>query len=177
LRILALVGSPRKGSNTDLLVDQILKGARENGHTFEKIYLYDLELSPCIDCRSCKRGDYVCGLKDGMQEVYPKMEGADLIIFGTPIYWYGPTGPMKLFIDRMRPFIANKKLRGKKAIVVAPSEEGPDACDPLIKMFRMSFAYLGMDFIGEIFAKAYERAEIKNQPEALARALKMGISL
>ncbi len=177
MRILALVGSPRKGSNTDLLIDQILKGAGEKGHTFEKIYLYDLELSPCIDCRNCKAGEFVCILKDGMQRVYPKMEGADLIIFGTPIYWYGPTGPMKLLIDRMRPFIANKKLEGKKAVVVTPSEEGEDACDPLIRMFQMSFKYLGVEFVGEILAKAYERAEIKNQPEALARALELGKSL
>jgi len=49
-----------------------------------------------------------------MKKIYPKMEKADLILFGTPNYWYGPTGKMKLLIDRMRPFVANKKLKGKK---------------------------------------------------------------
>jgi len=78
-------------------------------------------------------------VKDSMQEIYPKMDEADLIIFGMPNYWYGPTAKMKLLIDRMRPYIANGKLKGKKVVVVTPAAEGPDACGPLIEMFGMSF--------------------------------------
>ena len=56
MKILALIGSPRKGSNTDILIDEILKGvsSRKNRHRYEKLYLYDYEISPCIDCRHCK---------------------------------------------------------------------------------------------------------------------------
>ncbi len=177
MKILALVGSPRKGSNTDILVDRILKGCKTNSNKSEKLYLYDYDISPCIDCRHCKKGDYVCNLNDGMHEIYPKMQDADLIIFGTPIYWYGPTGVMKLFIDRLRPFIANRKLNGKKGVIVVPSEEGQDACGPLIDMFRMSFDYLGVDFAGKILAKAYERGEIKENRGELERAYEFGRSL
>jgi multimeric flavodoxin WrbA len=74
MKILALVASPRKGSNTDILVDQILEGSKESGHTAEKLYLYHYCVSPCIDCRNCKKGEYVCTLKDRMQEIYPKMD-------------------------------------------------------------------------------------------------------
>ncbi len=174
MKILAVIGSPRKGSNTDILVSQILKGASENGHSSEKIYLYDVTISPCIDCRKCKKGELICSIKDDMQEIYPKMQNADLIIFGTPIYWYGPTGPMKLLIDRMRPFIANEKLKGKKGIIVVPSEEGSKACGPLIEMFRMSFEYLKMEFLGEFLSKAYERGEIGKNQEELRKAYKFG---
>lgn len=177
MKILALVGSPRKGSNTDTLVEQILKGCKIKGHISEKLYLYDYEISLCIDCRNCKKGDYVCTVNDGMQEIYPKMEEADLIIFGTPVYWYGPTGKMKLLIDRMRPFIANEKLKGKKGVVVTPSEEGPKACGPLLEMFRMSFDYLGMEFAGKVLAKAYEKGEIRENQEELKKAYEFGISL
>ena len=57
VKILALIGSPRKGSNTDILVDQILKGitSKKNSQRYEKLYLYDYEISPCIDCRYCKK--------------------------------------------------------------------------------------------------------------------------
>ena len=118
MKILALVASPRKGSNTDILVDQILKGCKESGHSGEKLYLYHYRISPCIDCRNCKKGEYVCTLKDSMQQIYPKMEEADLIIFGTPNYWFGPTAKMKLLVDRMRPFAANKKMKGKRWVLV-----------------------------------------------------------
>jgi len=174
MKILALIGSPRKGSNTDLLVDQILMGAQSKGHTITKFYLYDIEILPCIDCRKCKEDDYKCVLVDDMQELYPKLQDTDCIIFGTPIYWYGPTGKMKLFLDRLRPFIANKGLRKKKGIVVIPSAEGSKACGPLLEMFRMSFAYLGIEFVKSLLVKAYERGEISKNQEELKRAYILG---
>ena len=112
-----------------------------------------------------------------MSGIYPLLEAADLIIFGTPVYWYGPTAKMKLLIDRMRPFIASGRLKGKKGIVVTPSEEGDSCCGPLIEMFKMSFEYLGLSFAGSILAKAYERGEIRNSPVALDRAYSLGKSL
>lgn len=177
MKILALVGSPRKGSNTDILVDQILRGCELKGHGSEKVYLYDYEIAPCIDCRGCKKGDYVCVLCDGMAEIYPKIEGADFIIFGTPLYWYGPTGKMKLLLDRLRPFIASGKLEGKKGVVVTPSEEGADACGCLVEMFRKSFDYLGMEFRGALLAKAYEKGEIKENQEQLKKAYEFGVGI
>jgi len=177
MKILALIGSPRKGSNTDLLVNQIFEGSKEGKHTSEKLYLYDYEILPCVDCRACKRGHFVCPLKDGMRKIYPKMEKADLIIFGTPNYWYGPTGKMKLLIDRMRPFVENKKLKGKKWAIVSPSAEGPTSCKLLVEMLRLSCDYLGMKFAGKVLAKAYEKGEIRKNHKALRKAFEFGMSL
>jgi multimeric flavodoxin WrbA len=177
MKILALIGSPRKEGNTDIIVDQILRGSKTKGHTSEKLYLCDYTISFCADCHNCKKGDYICCLKDEMQKIYPKMETADLIVFGTPIYWYGPTAKMKVLMDRMRPFVANKKLKGKKAVVVAPSAEGEIACGPLVEMFRMSFEYLGIEFLGKILPEAYKKGEVAaNQPE-LDKAYALGASL
>jgi multimeric flavodoxin WrbA len=179
VKILALMGSPRTGGNTEILVGEILRGAESKGHAAERLRLYDYDILPCLDCRSCKRskGGYTCSLKDGMKEIYPMLENSDCIIFGTPIYWYGPTAKMKLLIDRLRPFIANGKLNGKKGAIVVPSEEGPGCCGPLMEMFRMSFDYLGMEMAGSILAKAYERGEIKESPGELKRAYELGKSL
>jgi len=177
MNILALIGSPRKGSNTDILVAQLLKGSEVNGHTNEKAYLYDYEIAPCYDCRKCKEEPYVCVVCDGMLELAPRMEEADLIVFGTPLYWYGPTAQMKLLIDHLRPFIASRKLEGKKGVLVTPSEEGPEACGPLVEMVRKSFDYLGMESRGALLAKAYERGEIAENPEELKRAYDFGIAL
>lgn len=177
MKILALIGSPRIGGNTDILVDRMLQGARSSGNEVEKIYLYDYEILPCLDCRRCKRDDFTCHLPDGMSEICPRIEGSDMIVFGTPVYWYGPTAKMKLLIDRMRPFIASRKLEGKRGVVVTPSEEGESCCGPLMEMFRMSFEYLGMVFAGSILAKAYERGEVRDNEEDLKRAYELGASL
>jgi len=177
MKILALIGSPRKGSNTDTVVDQILAAARESGHTSEKLYLYDYEIAPCIDCRRCKEPPYTCVMCDDALAIHPKVEEADLIIFGTPLYWYGPTAKMKLLLDRLRPYIASRKLEGKKGVLVAPSEEGAEACGCLVEMFRKSFEYIGMEFAGAILPKAYERGQIKENHEELKKAYEFGISL
>jgi multimeric flavodoxin WrbA len=177
MKILSLIGTPRKESNTDLLVNQILKGSKRGKHTTQKLYLYDYEILPCMDCRDCKKGDYVCTLNDGMKKIYPKMEKADLIIFGTPNYWNGPTGKMKLLIDRMRPFVPSQKLKGKKWVIVSPSGEGPNSCRLLVEMLRLSCDYLGMKFAGKVLAKAYEKGEILKNQKALEKAYKFGTSL
>lgn len=177
MKVLALIGSPRKGSNTDILVDKVLEGCKEKGFTAEKLYLYDLNISACTDCRLCKSDNYECAIKDDMQQIYPSMVEADILIFGTPVYWYGPTGKMKLLIDRMCLFIASKKMQGKKGVLVVPSEEGPKACKALLEMFRMSFDYLGMEFVNSILSTAYERAEVSGNKEDLKKAYELGISL
>ena len=84
--VLGLIGSPRKGSNTDLLVSRILDGAAANNHLIEKVYLYPLDILPCVDCRNCQKGKFECVLADDMQVLYSKFEGADVIVFGTPLY-------------------------------------------------------------------------------------------
>jgi multimeric flavodoxin WrbA len=177
VKILSLIGSPRKGSNTDTLVERFFEGSKAHGHTNEKIYLYDYEISPCIDCRKCKKDDCVCVIDDDMQQIYPKIDSADVIVFGTPNYWYGPSAKMKLLVDRIRPYVANKRLKGKRAVVITPAAEGLKACGPLIEMFRMSFDYLGVEFIGKIMAEAYERGEVKGNEKKLKEAYELGISL
>lgn len=177
MKIFALIGSPRKGSNTDTLVEEVFRGAERGGHTCEKVYLYDYDISPCIDCRKCKEGAFVCVVKDGMGEIYPKLDEADLIIFGTPNYWYGPSAKMKLLIDRLRPYVASGKMKGKKAAVVAPAAEGPEASGPMMEMFHMSFNYLDVDLAGAVLSEAYERSEVKEKKEELKKAFDFGSSL
>ena len=177
MRVLGLVGSPRKGGNTDLLVSKILDGASTSNHSTEKVYLYPLTISPCVDCRNCQKGKFECTLADDMQVLYSKLEGADVIVFGTPLYWYGTSGKMKLVIDRLRPFVASEKLKGKKAIVVVPSEEGAHACNFLFEMLKLSFKYLDVALTDKLLVKAYEKAEVSKQPEALKNAFELGKKL
>jgi multimeric flavodoxin WrbA len=170
MRILALVGSPRHGGNTELLVDAALAEAAKQGYTGKKLRLYDYEIKPCVDCRACKKGELECILEDDMQKIYEEIDAADTLIIGTPIYWYGPTAKMKLLIDRLRPYVANRHLDGKRAFLIAPSEEGPSACAPLIDSLKMSFRYLGLVYGGEALITANEKGEVAGKPDEMEKA-------
>ncbi len=177
MKILALMGSPRKQGNTDVLLDEFLKGSQSRGHKFDKMYLYDMQLTPCVDCRVCKSGELICKVKDDMQKLYPLIDKADLIVYATPLYWWGPTGPMKIVMDRIRPYVANKKIKGKKAVVIVPSGEEPTASRWLMGMFKDSFDYLNMQLVGSVLVKAYEKGEVKQDAAALKQAYDLGASL
>ena len=173
MKILALIGSPRKKGNTDLLVDAALGEATKRGHTGEKLYLYDYAMRPCVDCRACKQGEKVCVQKDDMPKIYRAIDAADALILATPIYWYGPTAQMKLLIDRLRPYVANRRLEGKKAYLIAPSEEGPSACGPLVDSLKMSYKYLGLVYGGEVLVTANEKGEVAKKSEEMEKARRL----
>jgi hypothetical protein len=83
---------------------------------------------------------------------------------------------MKMLIDRLRPFVENKKLKGKRAIIVEPSAEGPKACDPMLQMFRIMFDYVGIQFLGHVFVKAYEKGDVTKNKNELNKAFAFGVS-
>jgi multimeric flavodoxin WrbA len=155
----------------------MLFGAGSSSYQIDKVYLYDVDIQPCVDCRGCTKGSFQCVLGDGMKQLYPKLEEADVIVFGTPLYWYGPSGKMKLFLDRLRPYVASKKLNGKRAVLAVPSEEGAEACSCLVKMFEMSFQYIGIELSAKLLVKAYEKNEVKGQPKVLDEAFAVGKTL
>ncbi|HTY75251.1 MAG TPA: flavodoxin family protein [Candidatus Nanoarchaeia archaeon] len=177
MNVLGFVASPRRGANTDLIVSAILYGAGSANHTIDKVYLYDVDIGPCVDCQACKKTNHKCAIGDGMQLLYPKLEAADVIVFGTPLYWYGPSAKMKLLVDRLRPLIGSQALKGRKAVLVIPSEEGEKACRHAVGMFKLSFDYLGVDIIGKFLPRTEERTAVKRQPQILNEAFEMGKNL
>ena len=177
MKILALIGSPRKGGNTDILVDKFLEGAEMKEHVYEKIYLYKYNISSCVSCNICKKDNYVCKVKDEMQEIYPKIDTSDVVVFGTPNYWFGPSAKMKLLFDRLLPYTSSKKMEGKKGILIVAAADGPESCKTLLDMFRMSFKFLNMKFIGHILGTAYEKKEILDDEKSMDDAYNLGFTL
>jgi multimeric flavodoxin WrbA len=99
LHILGLVGSPRKGKNTDLLVQSALGGAKDAGAKTTKVYLNDLKIKPCQACTKHPSPKY-CIYNDGMTKLYRLFESVDGIILGTPAYYETISSQTKLMIDR-----------------------------------------------------------------------------
>jgi multimeric flavodoxin WrbA len=97
MKVLGIVGSPRKNGNTQFLVNIILEGARQAGAETEMVRLADLNIRECDGCHSCWKGR-PCVKDDDMNGIYEKIAANDVIVFGTPVFWYGPTGLMKTFL-------------------------------------------------------------------------------
>jgi multimeric flavodoxin WrbA len=94
-----IIASPRKGMNTDTLVDKVLEGAKSVGANTEKIYLNDLEIKPCQACAKYPAPKF-CWYDDGMAKIYDVIENADVLVIGTPAYYDGISAQLKLAIDR-----------------------------------------------------------------------------
>lgn len=93
--------SPRKGGNSDTLCDEFLKGAENSGHVAEKIFLKDKIIKYCTGCNYCSvNTKRTCPQVDEMGEILEKLIISDVIVFGTPVYFYTMCGQLKTFIDR-----------------------------------------------------------------------------
>jgi len=174
--IIFFIGSPRKKGNTAEMAQYFIKHL--NGQfNCEKVNLSGIGIKPCVDCRACKTGKLTCTVKDAMTEIYPKIDKADYIVFATPIYWFGPSAQMKTLIDRLRPYYGNKKLAGKKMILILPAGSGPGDCDLTIDMFKRIVQALNMTYVGEITATAYDVGDVLQDQNALIHIDEMADSL
>ena len=103
--IIAINGSPRKNGNTATLLNKALEGASSQGATTELINLYDLNFKGCVSCFACKlkggKSYGKCAYKDELTLVLDKIESADAVILGSPIYFSDVTGEMRSFIERL----------------------------------------------------------------------------
>ncbi|UGV40388.1 flavodoxin family protein [Methanococcoides orientis] len=121
MKVLGIVGSPRKNGTTDTVVQKVLEGVAENGAETETIYINDLNFKGCQGCGFCNVMPE-CKLKDEMTGVYTKIEEADGFVFGAPIYFLQFSGQMRLFLDRCYALVdadLNPRIpKGKKAMIV-----------------------------------------------------------
>jgi multimeric flavodoxin WrbA len=180
-RILAVVGSPRKSGNTHILVSEIAEGAASKGAAVDELLLGELAIGECDGCFACWKGRE-CSLDDDMRDLYPKIIASDVIIFGTPVYWYGPTALMKAFIDRFVYFNCpenRQKIRGLSAVVAVPfEEEDPETARGVVEFFQKSLAYLQIELRGQIIVPGVgERGAIRRKPERLQQAYDLGRTL
>ena len=123
-KVIAFCASPRRGGNTDILIDEALCGARDAGCETEKIMLQKIKLGYCIGCRKCKDKGYegMCTVKDDMTPLYQKIIDADALIIGFPIYTGRECAQLSTFMDRWDCFERFKfgaKLQpGRVALVI-----------------------------------------------------------
>ena len=178
VKILAIIGTPRRNGNTHILIDKLLEGAKSEGADTDSIFLNDFKITECDGCHVCWK-DMECPKRDDMNSFYEKIIDSDVLIFGTPVYWYGPTALMKGFIDRLVYFNCpenREKIRGKSAVAVIPFEEEDERASlATVEIFEKSLGYLEMNLTDVLLAPGVgEKGAILEKKIILERAFNIG---
>ena len=121
--VLVITTSLRAKSNSDILAERLIAGARDAGHSVAHISLKGKDIRFCIGCLACQKTQK-CVQKDDAVEIAEKVKNADTLVFATPIYYYGMSGQMKTLLDRMNPlYAADYKFRRVYMLSTATEDE------------------------------------------------------
>lgn len=186
MTVLGIGGSPRKGGNTDTLLDSALEGAKSGGADIEKIVLNDLSFRPCQECGGCDKTG-ICVVQDDMRLVYEKLDSADAVIVASPVFFGSLSAQLKMMIDRLQcrwvlKYVLKRAVtskRKRKGIFLsaggASKKEYFENAKSIIKMF---FATLDIKYAGELFLAGLEKGtDVRKNKVALKKTFEMGRAL
>lgn len=184
MKVLGIAGSPRLGGNTDHLLAEVLKGAKDKGAEVKTIYICDLDISPCQHCNYCYQTGQ-CKIDDDIVKIYEELEQADRLVIASPLHFMGVTAQVKAMIDRGQSRWARKYIlkvpplgndKKRKALFVSVGgrilANQFEAAKATIKAWLVSH---DIEYAGElIFSGMDEAGAIARNPEALKQAYLAG---
>lgn len=185
MKVLGIYGSPRKGGNSDTLLDEALKGAKQAGAEVSAVYARDLRISGCRECGACEKTGR-CAIDDEMQDIYPLLLDADVIILASPVFFYGMPSQVKALIDRCQAMWAKTKLgkgggKGERResgigyLIAVGATRGKRLFEGIKLTAIFFFDALNKDYRDGLFYKGIEgKEEIKRHADALKQAFEFG---
>lgn len=180
--VLGIMGSPRIKGNTDLLLDEALKGVQSQGAEVEKLIVDKLNISPCREYYGCLI-DGNCVIRDDMDSIYPRLLSADAVIVASPMFFYGLTSQVKALIDRCQALWARKYIlkqnpsgSGRKgAFIGVGATRGRNLFEGSILTVKYFFQSIGVEYTDELLVRGVDKkGEIKQQLAALSDAYELG---
>lgn len=181
MKIVALVGSPRKGGSTARLVGEMLKAAEERNAEIKTYQLNELDISGCRSCYACDiQPTVTCVIRDDVNRILADIFEADGVIFGTPVLMASMSGQMKTMLDRMFPFArkdnTSKMLPGKKVIwAVTQRNPDPQRYMPVFETLVFPMKFLGFSETRIFIAAGTPDLEhLMKQEERLKDAYNLG---
>jgi multimeric flavodoxin WrbA len=182
MKVLGILGSPRKGGNTEILLKAFLEGATAGGAEVEEIRLRELKISPCMEIYHCfKEG--TCPIKDDMLGLYDKLLEAEVVVLASPIFFYSVSAQAKAMIDRTqalwaRRYVLNKDFPGgsRQGILLAVgATKGKLLFVGARLVAKYFFDAVNVSYAAEILVRgADDKGAILEQPEVLDRAWDLG---
>ncbi|MBW1914932.1 MAG: flavodoxin family protein [Deltaproteobacteria bacterium] len=185
MKTLGIYGSPRKGGNSDQLLDKALAGAAASGSEVSRIYVRDLDISGCIECGGCDETGQ-CVIKDAMQPVYPLLEESDIIFLSIPIFFYNLPAQTKALVDRTQSiWVKRTKMKskdkqakyegGKGYLIAVGATRGQNLFEGTELTVKYFYDALDMSYERGIFYRRMEnKTAVKGHPTALQDAFDLG---
>lgn len=170
IRIIGIVGSPRIGGNTEIIVNEALKTAEKEGCKTELVRLADKNIKPCDACLSCRQTGE-CRIKDDFKEIFNKMVEADGIILASPVYFGSATSQILALVQRAG-YVSQAKGRVFENKVGGPIVVARRAGQNFtLAQLLFFFLHQGMIVPGSTYwnvAFGREKGEVLNDEEGLA---------
>lgn len=144
--IAVLIGSPRRGGNTETLARAYINGAEKAGNTVDVIIPSEMKIGGCVGCNACYKSEtHACALSDDMTECYKRLAAADVIVIATPIYFYGVSSQLKALIDRLHnPIRGNFKVN-KLVLLMVCADTIDSVFDSVVTMYRSTLSYFSLE--------------------------------
>ena len=189
-KVLGVAGSPRKNGNSDVLLNQALKGVNHENTQNGSIQLRDVQFQGCIGCEKCRKDKICTGLNDGMSLIYSQIITSKGLVLVCPTHNYNITSWMKAFIDRLYCFYNFKNTiprawstqlvgQGRKAVLIAICEqENKKDMGFTLEAMRLPIEALGYKVIGEqaIF-RVFHKGKVAEDTESLEETFTLGQKL
>ncbi|HUU74536.1 MAG TPA: flavodoxin family protein [Methanoregulaceae archaeon] len=172
MTILGISGSMRKEGNTSLLIKAILDRCEKAGISTEFVSLSGKEIKPCLGCEKCKEKDWCVIQNDDWGEIMQKVLDSEVLVIGSPTYYFDVCGHLKNFIDRTYSLYHQRKLAGRKAVAVAvcANKGGARTIETLEGFLNThEFSYLGW-----VRGKGYLEGEVLRDKQAIKKAEEIG---
>jgi multimeric flavodoxin WrbA len=183
MKVLGILGSPRREGNTEILLDEALRGASDHGGLCEKIILRDLKITPCLEIYKCAE-DGVCAIQDEMQGLFPKIIQAERLLLASPIFFYSVPALAKAMIDRCQSLWVKKYIlklpvspiaERKGVFISVAATRGKKLFDGVRLTVKYFFDAIDVAYSDELLVRgADEKGEVRDQPEALQAAYDLG---
>ena len=177
MKIVVLTGSPRKNGNSAYLAEQFIKGVEEKGHEVFRFDCAFKQVEPCRACNSCGMNG-PCIFNDDFQELRPRLIEADMVVFATPMYYFGISAQMKRVIDRF--YAINGQIKGvtkKAAFLMTYADTSKKEAEPMLVHYHMLMDYLGWTSVGEVVASGVWTAGSVQRTVYPQQAYQLGKSL
>ncbi len=185
MKVLGIAGSPRRNGNTEILLDEALKGARDSGCEVAKLVINELKIAPCQECGGCEETG-VCTVKDDMQKIFEEISKADYIFLASPIFFGSLTAQVKTMIDRFQGWWVARYILKKPHVkeekngffICVGGQERPDFFNNAKMIIKNFFATASIEYVGEFYyPKINEKGEVKKHPTALEDIYNVGKNL
>ncbi|MBO4564802.1 MAG: flavodoxin family protein [Bacteroidaceae bacterium] len=155
MNILILQGSPRANGNTAWMAEEYKKAAEAAGHQVTLVNVSRKKIAGCLACEYCRnKGNGACIQKDDMQELYPLMAEAEVLVLAAPIYYFTLCAQIQAPIQRM--YCVNHPAKVKKMALLM-SSYSPNVYDGAVAEFRDICNYWGVENMGYVSAKIDEQ--------------------